>query len=313
MPMISSRRDDQGDPGASTKVPSIAAINSPIAGLFPLATFLTLMLGGGLLFVLTQSLGFAPWYGINSFPDFTHYTSMFERPGFLQSMWLTTTYAFVATVIALVLGTMLALSLRARAARNAVLLRLLELPLVVSYGVGIALAVLMMGNGGVLSRLVAALGLIDQPGGFPRLIQTHAGYGIVTVYVWKQIPFVTVSVLAVLAKRSSDAEDTARVLGASNWQVLADITLPRIAPALSSAALISFAFNIGAFEAPLILGAGHPRTLPVITWELMSDPDRARQLDAMAVVVLMASMVVLASAANLIFLRRFLRSGARDE
>lgn len=313
MHTTSSSRDNQHDLGVSTGVASFAVLSSPIAGLVPLVVFLAVTLGGGLLFVLAQSLGFAPWFGINSFPDFAHYRAIFERPGFLQSTWLTVAYASVATVIALVLGTTLALSLRATAVTSAFARRLLELPLVVPYGVGVALAVLMMGNGGVLSRLVAALGLIDQPGDFPRLVQTHAGYGVIAVYVWKQIPFVAVSVLAVLAKRPRDTEDAARVLGASHWQVLVDITLPRVAPALSTAALISFAFNIGAFEAPLILGAGHPRTLPVITWELMSDPDHARQLEAMAVVVFMATIVMLASAANLLLLRRFSMPGARDD
>jgi putative spermidine/putrescine transport system permease protein len=313
MHTTSASRDEQRDLIASTGVPSIAATIAPITGLFPLAAFLTLTLGGGLLFVLAQSLGFAPWYGINSFPDFAHYRAMIDRPEFLQSTWLTVAYASVATVIALVLGTGLALSLRATAATSAFVQRLVALPLVVSYGVGVALAVLILGNGGVLSRLVAALGVIDQPGDFPRLIQTHAGYGVVAVFVWKQIPFVAISVLGVLAKRSRDIEDAARVLGASRRLVLTDVVLPTIAPALSTAALISFAFNIGAFEAPLILGAGHPRTLPVIVWELMSDQDHARQLEAMAAVVLMASIVVLASATNLLVLRRFTKSGARDD
>lgn len=127
------------------------------------------------------------------------------------------------------------------------------------------------------------------------------------------LPFFAVSVLAILVRRSCDTEDAARILGATRWHVLTEITLPMIAPALSSAALISFAFNVGAFEVPLLRGPGYPRTLPVIAWELMSDPDHARQLEAMAVVILMAGIVVFASAANLLLLRRFTTSGARDD
>lgn len=312
MHTTSSVRDDQRGLSLATEA-LVGASNAPAVGLVPLASFLILTLGGGLLFVLAQSLGFAPWYGINSFPDVAPYRALLERPEIWQSTWLTVVYAFVATAIALVLGTGLALSLRQTAMANTLVRRLLELPLVVPYGVGVALAVLVMGNGGVLSRLVAALGLIDQPGDFPRLIQTHAGYGVIAVYVWKQVPFFAVSVLAILVRRSGDAEDAARILGASRWQVLTSITLPMIVPALSSAALISFAFNVGAFEVPFILGPGYPRTLPVVAWELMSDPDHARQLEAMAIVVLMAGIVVVTSAANLLLLRRFTTFGARDD
>lgn len=292
---------------------TVTALGRPLLGLVPLAAFLALMLGGGLLFVLLQSLGFAPWHGINSFPDLGYYQTLIERPAFWASFGLTIYYAAVATVLSAILGTALALSLRAVALKSSVVQRLLELTLVVPYGVGIALAVLMMGNGGVISRAVAGLGLIDQPSEFPRLIQSHAGYGIIAVFLWKQIPFVAVSVLAVLARRGRDIEDAAQVLGANRSQVLTDIVLPTIAPALLSAALIGFAFNVGAFEVPLILGGGHPRTLPVLAWELMADSDLARRLEAMAIIVLMAGIVAIAAVGSFWLSNRFAKTGGRHD
>ena len=49
--------------------------------------------------------------------------------------------------------------------------------------------------------------------------------------------------------------------------------------------LICFAFNVGAFEAPFILGGGYPDTLPVVAWRYFNDANYAFQLQGMATVV----------------------------
>lgn len=261
-----------------------------VAALLPLGGVLGLLLGGAVLLALAQSLGFAPWYGINTFPDFGYFAALWSSDGFWQSVALTLIYSVVATLLALLLALPTATLLVRRFPGRALFGFLYRLPLVVPYGVGIALAVLMMGNGGLLSRVAATLGWISDPAQFPRLLNTHAGWGVIAVYVWKQLPFMVVAIHAVLVAADREPAEAARLLGAGQWDVFRHVTLPQIAPGIVSATLICFAFNMGAFEAPFILGGGYPDTLPVLAWRYFNDADYALQLRGMATVVSIAAL-----------------------
>lgn len=259
----------------------------------PLGVVLGPLFGGALLMALAQSLGHAPWLGLRAFPDASPYVALWSDPAFWTSVGLTLWYATVATALALALGLALALAMRALPGARA-LATVARLPLVVPYALGIALALATMGQGGLLSRLAAAAGWIDDPGQFPRLLHTHAGWGIVAVYVWKQTPFAALALLAVLTGLGREREEAAALLGAGRWTILARVVLPGVAPGLASAGLICFAFNMGAFEVPLLLGGGYPDTLPVLAWRDVSDADLSRRLRGMATVV---SLVAISAAA----------------
>lgn len=95
----------------------------------------------------------------------------------------------------------------------------------------------------------------------------------------------TLAVYAVLLGVGRDTEEAAAVLGAGPWRTFFEVTLPQVLPGIVSSTLICFSFNIGAFEAPFILGGGFPDTLPVIAWRYFNDPDYTLQLQGMATVV----------------------------
>jgi putative spermidine/putrescine transport system permease protein len=283
----------------------------PTLGLLPLGVVMIVLFGGVLLLALLQSLGFAPWIGVNSFPNLTSFTALWSSAGFWLSLWFTLYYSLAATVIALVLAIGLAQGLMQAFPERALFGSLSRLPLVVPYAVGIALAVIMMGNGGVLSRLAATLGWIDDPAQFPRLLNTHAGWGVIAVYVWKQLPFMALSIHAVLIGAGREQAEAAAVLGANRHQIFRQITWPQIVPGIVSSTLICFAFNMGAFEAPFILGGGFPDTLPVLAWRYFNDADYTLQLRAMAVVVSIGLVAGLLIALYLALYRRYERSLGR--
>ncbi len=253
--------------------------------LLPILSVLVILFGGALVMALLQSLGFAPWFGINTFPDFSHFGSLWGSQTFWVSLWLTLYYATVSTLLALVFGTILALALIKAFPGKWLYKYLYKLPLMIPYTVGIALAVIMLSSGGVLSRIVAFAGLIDDPGQFPQILKTHYGWGIIAVYVWKQTPFITLAVYAVLLGIGRETEEAAAILGARRGAIFFRVTLPQILPGIVSSTLICFAFNVGAFEAPFILGGGFPDTLPVVAWRYFNDADYTLQLQGMATVV----------------------------
>jgi len=250
-----------------------------------MALVLLVLFGGALALALLQSLGFAPWYGANSFPNFGFFAALWSDSSFWWSLFYTLYYSTVATLIGLLLAIALASVLVRAFPGKAIFGHVYKLPLMVPYAVGIALAVIMMGNGGLFSRAAASVGWISDPAQFPRLLNTHAGWGVIAVYLWKQTPFMTLAIHAVLVDAGREREEAAAILGANRWQIFREITLPQIGPGIVSSSLICFAFNMGAFEAPFILGGGFPDTLPVLAWRYFNDADYAMQARGMAVVV----------------------------
>lgn len=280
--------------------------------LSPVLLILTVLFGGALVLAVVQSLGFAPWFGVNTFPDFRYFGALWGSSSFWASLWLTLYYATVSTLIALAMGIALALALVRTFPGKQLYKYIYKLPLMIPYTVGIALAVIMLGNGGMISRLAAFFGFISDPSEFPQILKTHAGWGIIAVYVWKQIPFITLSIYAVMLGVGRETEEAAAILGANRWQILSQVTLPQIMPGVVSSTLICFAFNVGAFEAPFILGGGFPDTLPVVAWRFFNDADYTLQLQGMATVVSIGLVAGVILFCYLAIYRRFERRIGRN-
>ena len=139
-----------------------------------------------------------------------------------------------------------------------------------------------------------ALGWIQTPADFPLLINDSWSIGIILAYVWKEIPFITLMILAVLRHSGNDLLDVGRTLKAGRWQRFRYITLPIIFPALGAASLIVFAFTFGAFEVPFLLGRTYPMTLPVWAYKNYSDIDLMARPEGIATGIVIALVVMLA-------------------
>jgi putative spermidine/putrescine transport system permease protein len=253
--------------------------------LAPVVLVIGVLFFGSLITALLQSFGWAPIYGIRDFPTFEHYRSLFELPGFWSSVGLTFYYALVPTIVGTILSIYLALSLRRRFAGKGFVQFIYKLPLMIPYLVGVALTIVLFGNGGIVARALYAMDIIESTREFPRLIYSHGGWGIMFVYVWKQVPFTTLIVYSVLMGLGRESEEAAATLGANPWQTFFHVTLPQIVPGIVSATIIVFAFNFGSFEVPFILGGGFPNTLPVEAWRAFDDADYSNRLRAMAIVM----------------------------
>ena len=260
--------------------------------ILPVLLVMLLMTIGTLLFAVAQSLGYAPQYGINQFPTLRYYEQLLVLPAVIYSLGLTLYYAVVATGLALILGFLLALALLRLGRHYQWLHYAYKLPLMVPYLVAIALVIVLFGQGGLIARFAYALGWIDTPADFANILYNHYGWGIILVYLWKQVPYMALSIYVVLLGISPQTRDAATLLGANRWQRWIHVVLPQVMPGVLSATLICFAFNVGAFEAPFILGGGFPDTLPVLAWRLFTDPDYGQRLTGMAALVMMGLLLL---------------------
>ena len=244
---------------------------------------------GGLVLGLMTSFGYMPAIGLTE-PGLSAYAAIFTSPEFRWGFLLSFHIAFTSTLLSSILAVAAALLLRRSFAGRAVVNFLFQLNLTVPHLVGAIGILYLFSQSGVFARLAAEFGAIARPGDFPALVFDPYAIGIIAQYVWKEVPFIGVIVLANMQALGEDYESVARSLGANRWQSFRHVLLPLIFPGLLSASVISFAFTFGAYEIPALLGASYPAALPVLAYRSYTDVDLAARPEAMAMAITIAAM-----------------------
>jgi putative spermidine/putrescine transport system permease protein len=257
--------------------------------LAPAMTVIVVLFFGGLAVGVLRSFNYMPVIGLTE-PDTSAYVAVFASRGFWQSFLLTFHIAFTSTVISAVLAVGAALLLRRSFAGRGIAGFLFQLNLTVPHLVGAIGILYLFSQSGSFARLGHAWGLIARPADFPALVFDPYAIGIILQYVWKEVPFIGVIVLANLQAIGEDHESVARSLGASRWQAFRHVLLPLILPGVLGASAIVFAFAFGAYEIPAMLGQTHPAALSVLAYRLYTDVDLAARPQAMAMAVVIAAM-----------------------
>jgi putative spermidine/putrescine transport system permease protein len=261
-----------------------------LALLAPAAGVVILLFGGGLVLGLAQSLGHLPAAGMSEL-TMAHFMHVLADPDFFASLGLTFYIALTSTVFACGISIAAALAFNSLAGRSRVIQFVFQIPLTVPHLVIAVAVVFMLAPSGLLSRLLLNLGLIDAAGGFPLLVNDRWGIGIMAAYVWKEVPFITLMIFAVLRGAGSGLMDVGRTLKAGRWQCFRHVTLPIIFPSLGAAGLIVFAYTFGAFEVPYLLGQTYPMMLPVWAYKSYSDVDLLSRPEGIAAGLIIAAVV----------------------
>ncbi len=250
------------------------------AVLFVVGTFLA-----GISMSFIQSLGYFPLMGQWTI-SLDMYISLFTSPLFYQSLFFSLWVSFAATLISAIVAVGLAFWLRKYTDRSRLLYAVLQFNLPIPHIVGALALLMLLGQSGLVSRLGFAFGWIDSPSQFPVLVKDQYGIGIIMEYVWKEIPFIAVSILSVLKSWILPFEKQITMLGATPWQRFRFVTLPFMMPPLLAASIIVFAFTFGSFEVPYLIGSLSQPTLPVIAFERYLNPNFGFRSEAMALNVI---------------------------
>lgn len=266
----------------------------------PALSLVLLLFGGGLGLAFLQSVGLLGLTG-DSGLSLAAYGEALVSGSFWRSLGLSLYIAFTATALSTVLSIGLALLLQ-RAGRWASFACQLTLP--IPHLVGIAGILLLLSPSGLISRLLYALGWISSDQDFPLLVNDTANLGVMTHFLWKEIPFMTLILLAVLRGIRPELAMQARALGATPWQCFWQVTLPLLRPGIVSASLIVFGFIFGNFEVPFLLGSTYPRTLPILVYQAFTNVDLNQRSVAIALGLLLSLISI-----SLIALYLWLGSG----
>ena len=240
---------------------------------------------------LFQALSYTPSHGIAS-ATLNHFIQVLHDPDFGKSFFLTLSISTISTLIAGATSVALALALMRWASDSRTIHFILQIPLTVPHLVIAITMILLLAPSGFLSRLFSSFSIISGPEAFPLLINDGWGIGILSVYVWKEIPFITFILLAVLKNVGTELLEVGSTLGASRLKRFRYIILPIITPSLGAACLIVFAFTFGAFEVPYLLGRSYPLTLPVWAYKNYSDIDLLARPEGIAIGLIIAGIVI---------------------
>jgi iron(III) transport system permease protein len=218
-----------------------------------------------------------------------------HRPGLAAATMHTTLLVCVVPVLAVALGSTMALALRADLPLRRLLQVLVVLPLVVPQFV----------LGYSWTQAYGRGGFTDSMFGL-RWAGLEGPVGIIVVLVVDTAPVSFLLTAAGLAVRAQpDLEHAARLSGASGWTALRTVTLPLLRPVFAAELALSFVATLESFAVPQVLGT--PAGFSTLTTRiyadlaLASDPDSfvdaltlAAALVAIVAVVLLPADVVLA-------------------
>jgi spermidine/putrescine transport system permease protein len=180
------------------------------------------------------------WHGFT----LVNWKHPFDVPGLTEAMGNSLKIAAISTLIATVLGTLMALALvryrfRGRAPTNLFIFLPLATPEVV--------------RGASLLSFFLTLGVAT---GFATIVIAHIMFNI---------SFVVVTVRSRLIGFDRSLEEAAQDLGANGLQTFLRVTLPLIAPGVLAAALLAFALSVDDFVITNF-NSGSTVTFPLYIW-----------------------------------------------
>lgn len=186
------------------------------------------------------------------------YLKFFNSPILTANLWFTLAITLSTVLLLFVVGLPLSLYLRFSHGRIAAAVQMLALfPLFVP-GVILAYALIRaIGPHGLLDTVLHQIGLNGYVSPYLK------PQGIVIALVWQEIPFTVLVLTAGLRQVEDSMIESARDVGASDWQMFWRIVFPLIQRPI----LIVFSLNVigtfGAFTIPYLLGPAQPMMMGV--------------------------------------------------
>jgi iron(III) transport system permease protein len=118
--------------------------------------------------------------------------------------------------------------------------------------------------------------------------------GLVLVTVLHTFPFVYLLASTALESVDASMEESAQILGASRWRTALAVTMPLVAPAVLSGALIAFVNAIALFGSQAIIGLpGRVFTLPTRIYALFDYPPQYGLASAMSLIFVAITVAAL--------------------
>lgn len=217
-----------------------------LSWIYLVACFVFILLPVGVLVVFSFQDGRLPVPPFDG-PTLKWYADITSDRDLMAALFNSLLVAAVSSLVALLLGFLAASGLARVVLPGSTLMRaLLIAPMTVSY-------------------LIIALGLLNyfnNIGIRPSLLATGIGHVVIN------LPLCFAILYAAMGEHQRNALRAARDLGAKEWQVLALVSAPMLAPALGAAFFLAFTFSWDEFIIAFLL-TRFDVTLPVEIWSML--------------------------------------------
>ena len=237
------------------------------------------------------------------FVGWSNYVGLASNQRFLEAIVHTFYFTALAVVVPLVLGLVAALVFHREFPFRGVLRGIFTMPMMAT-PVAVALVWTMMFHPqqGVLNYLLSLVGL---PPSLWVYSPTWVIPSLVLVEIWHWTPLVMLIVLGGLAALPTEPYESARLDGASEWQLFRYITLPLIAPFLVVAAVIRTIDAVKAFDTIYVISQGGPGTASeTINLYLYLQAFAFYNVGKASAVVVVFFIIILALALLLLYVRQ---------
>lgn len=147
----------------------------------------------------------------------------------------------------------------------------------------------LLGRRGLVNDALQSFGITDGP--LPLL---YGQFSIVLGLTYIMAPFMVLTVASVLQNIDRSVEEASYDLGASAWQTFTNVTLPLSLPGVVAGSLIVFTLSVSAYVTPSILSGGRQNVTSMLIFQQYGTILNFQFGAALAVVLLTASLVLIA-------------------
>lgn len=249
---------------------------------------------------LQISLGYYPLIGLREI-TLANYQQVLTDPFFQKSLGYSCYLALTATFLSLLLGALLAFLLLK--VKNPWLHTIIRLPISLPHLIVALMIMQLVSQSGIISRFLFHLGVIQEIGQFPLLIHDTGGIGIILVFLYKEIPYVAITILAILQQLQLGYIEVAKNLGASNFRIFFSVILPMIQKTIMTLFIILFCFTFASFEVPFLLGNPSNQTVALTAYDLFTQVDLTTRPQAFALNFVMSGICLVVSLMVLVISR----------
>jgi putative spermidine/putrescine transport system permease protein len=260
-----------------------------LLGILPALLFMVFFFIGG----IPQSL-FTSISATADLSPFAHqerfwaYKEIIAKPSFLHSLGLTIGVSSCIALLAGVFGLLISLFLATCSQRWRWLRILVQLPMGIPHLLAAYILMQVFMQSGWYSRIAFHFGWIDSFEQFPVIIHDDWGMGVILAYMWKEVPFMVLLLFPFISKLLTDWRETAASLGASFTQTVLMVIIPILLPLWAGGMWVVFAFTLGSYEIPALLGRTSFGMVTVIAWQEYTQFSLDRQPVAIAMYIILA-------------------------
>ena len=217
------------------------------------------------------------------------YVSFFKDPLNVKIFIRTLKIALITTIICVILGVPAAYYMsRCKKSLKSLLMTISIFPLLTNSVIRSFAWITILGKNGFINRLLAGLGLIDQP-----LSMLYTEFAIVIGSVYLFLPLMLTTLAGVMDTIENDMMEAAESLGANRFVAFLKVILPLSLPGIIVGSTLVFTGTLSAYTTPQLLGGNKNTVMATFIYEKAMSLGDWQGTSVVAVVMIITTVVAM--------------------